>query len=156
MMTDYITSYMVNFNPDGHMVLKYKNVTDEIDDKGGGKIIFRINFLVQPLVENTEESSEKKNISVIARDNYFNLPKVMEILRDFMVGVLHTSRFCPGRPGKNVKEMDNSQINSNQIFWSVDPFGTSIIRWTNNARLFLVTTVHNGMDEKNVLGGDQY
>ena len=103
MMTDYITSYMVNFNPDGHMVLKYKNVTDEIDDKGGGKIIFRINFLVQPLVENTEESSEKKNISVIAMDNYFNLPKVMEILRDFMVGVLHTSRFCPGRPGKDVK-----------------------------------------------------
>ena len=51
-LTDYITYYIVNFTLDGRMVGKDKNMTDEIDDKGGGKIIAMIKFLVQPLVEN--------------------------------------------------------------------------------------------------------
>ena len=42
----------MNFTLDGRMVGKDKNMTDEIDDKGGGKIIAMIKFLVQPLVEN--------------------------------------------------------------------------------------------------------
>ena len=40
------------FTPDGRTVVKDKNVTDQIDDKGSSKIISMIKFLVQPLVEN--------------------------------------------------------------------------------------------------------
>ena len=35
------------------------------------------------------------------------------MLREFMIGVGGTARFHPGWPGKNVKEIDNSQINFN-------------------------------------------
>ena len=49
-LIDSITSYILNFTPDGRTVGKDKNVTDEIDDKGGGKIIAMINFLVKPLL----------------------------------------------------------------------------------------------------------
>ena len=42
-------------------------------------------------------------------DNYFTLPKLMEMLCDFMIGFLGTTRFRPGWPGKNVKGIDYSQ-----------------------------------------------
>ena len=45
-------------------------------------------------------------------DNYFTMPKV--------IGVLGTEGFGPGWPGQNFKEIDNSQIDFNEIFWSVD------------------------------------
>ena len=51
-LTDYITYYIVNFTLDGRIVGKDKNMTDEIDDEGGDKIIAMIKFLIQPLVEN--------------------------------------------------------------------------------------------------------
>ena len=43
------------------MVVKDKNVTDQIDDKGSSKIISMIKFLVQPLVYNVKEFAEKIN-----------------------------------------------------------------------------------------------
>ena len=52
MIIDSITSYIVGFTPDGHMVGKDKNVTYKIEKNGGGKIISMIKSLVQPLVEN--------------------------------------------------------------------------------------------------------
>ena len=52
MLADYITYYIVNFTLDGRIVGKDKNMTDEIDDEGGDKIIAMIKFLIQPLVEN--------------------------------------------------------------------------------------------------------
>ena len=60
MLTDSITSYILNFTPDGCMVGKEKNVTDKIYDNGGVKIIAIINFFVQPLVENMKEFAENK------------------------------------------------------------------------------------------------
>ena len=51
-MTESITSYIVNSTSDVSMVIKDKKETDDIDDKGGGKIIDMIKFLVQRLVAN--------------------------------------------------------------------------------------------------------
>ena len=45
----------MNFSPDDRMFVKDKNVTDEIDDKGGGKSIDMIKSLVQALVDNMKE-----------------------------------------------------------------------------------------------------
>ena len=137
------------------MVGKEKNVTDKIYDNGGVKIIAIINFFVQPLVENMKEFAEKKKYFVIAMDNYFTLPKVMAMLREFMIGVVGTARFRPGWPGQNVKEIDNTQINFNELFWSVDSFGTLLLKWMDYKLFFLITTVQNVMDVKKFLGGDQ-
>ena len=136
------------------MVLKEKNATDGIDDKCGGKIIAMIKFIVQPLVENTKEFAEKKKYFVIGRDNYFTLPKVIKMLREFMIGVVGTERFRPGWPGQNGKEIDDTQINFNVLFWSVDSFGALVIKLMDNGLLFLVNIVHNMIDIKNVQGGD--
>ena len=63
-----------------------------------------------------------------------------------MIGVVCTARFLPGWPSQNVKEIDDRQINSNEIFWSVDLFGTLLLRWMYNGLVLLVTAVHNVMD----------
>ena len=88
-------------------------------------------------------------------DNYFILSKLMAMLQEFIIGVIGTARFSPWWPGQNVKEIDDIQINFNGLFWSVYLFGTLIIKWMDNGLVFLVATVHNVMDVKNVLGGDQ-
>ena len=74
-MKDSITSYTFNFIHDIHMDGKYKKVTDNIDEKGGGNIIDMIRFIVHPLVENMKQFSEKKKYFVIAMDIYFTFPK---------------------------------------------------------------------------------
>ena len=68
------------------------------------------------------------------------------MLREFTIGVLGTARFRPWWYGQNDKEIDDRQINFNEIFWSVDSSGTSLLRWMNNILFFLVTIVHNVMD----------
>ena len=62
MLTDSVTSYILDFTPDGCMVGKDRNVTDKIDNKGGGNIISMIKFLVQPSLENMKYFAEKRNI----------------------------------------------------------------------------------------------
>ena len=52
MLKDSITSYSVNFTPDGRMVGKDKTVAEKNDDKGGANITAMIKFLVQPIVDN--------------------------------------------------------------------------------------------------------
>ena len=59
-MTGYITSYIVNFTPDGCKVEKEKNVTYQIYYRFGDKIISMIHLLVQALVDNMKYSAEKK------------------------------------------------------------------------------------------------
>ena len=79
-------------------------------------------------------------------DNYSTLLMVMEILREFMIWVVVTARLNPGKPGKNIKEIDDSQINFNEIFWSVNSFGTSLPRSMENGLVLLVMTVHTMID----------
>ena len=46
MLTDFIISYIMIFTPDSLMFVKDNKETDKIDDKGDGKIIYMIKFLV--------------------------------------------------------------------------------------------------------------
>ena len=69
----------------------------------------------------------------------------MEMLQEFMTGVVGTARFCTGWLGQNVKEIDDTQINFNELFWSVDSFETLILKCMYNGLVLLVTTVHNVM-----------
>ena len=67
-----------------------------------------------------KEFAEKEKYFVIEMNNDFNFPREMEMLQEFMIGVVGTARFSPGRPDQNVKEIDDIQINFNEIFWSID------------------------------------
>ena len=75
----------------------------------------------------------------------------MEILRGLIVGVVGTARFYPRQTGKNVKEIDDTQINFNELFWSVDSFGTLLINLMDNVLVLLVTIVQKSMDVKKCL-----
>ena len=99
-------------------------------------------------MENTKEFSEKKKYFVIAMENYFTFPKVLAMLKEFMIGVVGTVRFCPGLSGQNIKEIDDTQINFNELFCSVDSFETLVIKLLDYVLVFLVTIFHNMMDIK--------
>ena len=106
-----------------------------------------IKFLVHPLVEIWRNL---QNIYIYCNSNgqLFCVTKyVVAVLREFMiVVVVVTEIFCPGWPVQNVKEIDNSQINFNEIFLSDDSFGTLLLRWIENLLVLLVATVHTVMD----------
>ena len=72
--------------------------------------------------------------------NYFTLSKVMAMLQEFIIGVIGTARFHPWWPGQNVKEIDDTQINFNELFWSAGSFGTLTLKWMENGLVFLVAT----------------
>ena len=59
-----------------------------------------------------------------------------------MIGLVGTARFRPGWTGQNTKEIDDRQIKSNEIFWSVDSFGTLLLRCMENGLVLLATAVH--------------
>ena len=87
-----------------------------------------IEFLVQPLVENVKEFTERKicfnsdgKLFYVAKGNG-NVVRVHDrSSRKFKV--------FSWLDWSNVKEIDNSQIHLNKIFWSVDLFGTLLLRW---------------------------
>ena len=85
---------------------------------------------------------------MIAIDNYFTLQKLMVMLYEFSIGVVGTARFFRGWPCQNVKEIDKTQINFNELFLSVDSFGTLLLKWMDNGLVFLVTTVQIVVDLK--------
>ena len=100
-------------------------------------------FLVQPLIEAIEETGKKL---VVAMDNYFTLPKVCEMLRKENIGCVGTARFRGNWPPQNLRDIDIKQVTFNELFYTVDAFGTLIVQWMDNGMVFLVTTVHTVMD----------
>ena len=72
----------------------------------------------------------------------------MKTLQELMIGFLGTARFSPRWPVQNIKEVDNTQINFNEIFSSVDSFATLLLKVMENGIFFLFTTFHNVMDIK--------
>ena len=88
-------------------------------------------------------------------DYYFILSKVMTTLLELMIGFLGTARFSPGWPVHNIKEFDDTQINFDELFSSVDSLATLLLNVMENALFFLFTKFHYVMDIRNALGGDQ-
>ena len=83
-------------------------------------------------------------------DNHFTL-KTMATLQQFIIEVVGTEIFCPWWPGKNAKKIGDRQINFNEIFWSVDLFGTLINRWMDNIIFLLAMIFHTVMDASKCL-----
>ena len=77
-----MTSYIVNFTPDGRISEK---------------------VMVHPLMENMKEFEKKKRYFVNAIEDYFTLPKLMENIRDFVILFVYTTRFCSVLTGQNFK-----------------------------------------------------
>ena len=138
-LTDSVTSFIVNFTPDGRTAGVQGRGIDEVEHGSDGKIFSLIHYLVIPVIESVRETKRKY---VIAMDNYFTLPKVMHMLRSYGIGCVGTARFRPGWPGQNIKEIDEKQLDFNELHWSVDALGTLLIRWMDNGLVFLVSTVH--------------
>ena len=75
----------------------------------------------------------------------------MEIVQEFMIQVVGNERFYPGWPGQNGNSIYDRKINSNEIFWGVDSFGTLILRCMNDGLVLLVMKLQNVMEVKESL-----
>lgn len=90
---------------------------------------------------NLKHLTQEKNFKfVVAMDNYFTYPRVMAKLRELGIGVVGTARNRSGWPPKELVLPENSTFNS--LVWSVDDFGTMVVKWIDNNQVFLVSTVH--------------
>ena len=82
------------------------------------------------------------NKFVVAMDNYFTLPNVMNKLRDMGIGVVGTAQFKKNWPPKKLKELTSNDVNFNQFHYCVDQHSTLLGRWVDNTLVFCVSTVH--------------
>ena len=80
---------------------------------------------------------------VIAMDNYFTLPKVIQSLRKIGIGVVGTCRFKRGWPPAGLKNVDDKKANFNDFYWLVDEMENLVARWMDNGMVSVVSTVHN-------------
>jgi len=122
---DATTGYVFDFLPDGRAekgrtILKY--VTD--------------------LVDSIPRRDTKKY--VVAMDNYFTTPNVMEATRERNVGVVWTARGRTGWPPKELLAIDDERFNS--LYLMNDERNFLIGRWVDNNIVKMVSTVHRGMD----------
>eukprot|EP00957_Ditylum_brightwellii_P022038 1662376-Ditylum_brightwellii.AAC.1 len=64
------------------------------------------------------------------------------MLRDYGIGVVGTGRFWTRWPGKHVTKIDPNRVTFNELFWSVDEFGISLLRWMDNILVFMNSAAH--------------
>eukprot|EP00957_Ditylum_brightwellii_P114387 8720975-Ditylum_brightwellii.AAC.1 len=75
-------------------------------------------------------------------DNYFTLPYVIAKLRDLSIGCVETARFHNGWPSKELRYVNQLGADFNNVFWSMDSFGTLVAQWVDNVMVFCISTVH--------------
>ena len=90
------------------------------------------------------EKTKKK--FVVAMDNYFTLPKVCAMMRECGIGTVGTARFRGTWPPASIRQVNVKDATFNELFWSIDEFGTLVVRWMDNGMVFLISTVHTVMD----------
>ena len=112
----------------------------EVSHGTHGKIYSLIQYLLSPVIDCQLNSGQKY---CVAMNNYFTLPKVVAMLRSYGIGCVGTARFRPGWPSKNIKEIDEKRVDFNELLWSVDKYGTLLVRWMDNGLVFIVSTVHS-------------
>eukprot|EP00957_Ditylum_brightwellii_P050300 3814591-Ditylum_brightwellii.AAC.1 len=65
-------------------------------------------------------------------DNYFTLPKVHAMMRECGIGPAGTARFCGTWPPTCIQEFNIKDATFNELFLSINEFGTLVVRWMYN------------------------
>ena len=89
-----------------------------------------------------EDVANPMNEFCLAMDNYFTLPKVLQVLRGKNIGVVGTSRFRKNWPPKNLQDVNQNSARFNSFFHTVDEYGNLVARWMDNGLVFCVSTLH--------------
>lgn len=79
---------------------------------------------------------------VLAMDNYFTGPTVIEMTRNYNIGVFGTARRQRGWPPAEFKRIDDNRFNT--LYWMHDKKNFLIMRWVDNKPVDFVSTVHTG------------
>mmetsp|Transcript_1528 Transcript_1528/g.3386 ORF Transcript_1528/g.3386 Transcript_1528/m.3386 type:complete len:291 (-) Transcript_1528:1970-2842(-) len=78
---------------------------------------------------------------IIAMDNFFTTPKVIESLREKRVGIVGTAR---RRRGWNPFDEERNEKEFNSLYLDHDKRNFLIARWVDNSEVLMVSTVHTG------------
>jgi hypothetical protein len=79
---------------------------------------------------------------VIAMDNYFTWPRVMESLTEKGIGAVGTARASRGWPPKEFKDIKDDRFNT--VYVMNDTRNYRLIRWVDNNVVTMVSNVHHG------------
>ena len=159
------SGYVVNLTPDGRVAAKTDGRQDySIEKSEFGKIGTMIMYLIESIsilkgkqLDRIKKQEQRKRLRstsnliveqcqtnfVIAMDNYFTLPKVIQSLRKLGIGVVGTCRFKRGWPPAGLKNVDDKKANFNDFYWLVDEMENLVARWMDNGMVSVVSTVHN-------------
>ena len=77
----------------------------------------------------------------LAMDDYFTFLKVIHTLRE--AGIDSTARIRgKSWPPKEIRALTKEKANFNDIYWTIDKFGTMCARWMDKGLVFCVSTIH--------------
>ena len=79
---------------------------------------------------------------ILAMDNYFTAPSIIEMTRQYNIGVLGTARRQRAWPPKEFKRIEDNRFNT--LYSMPDKRNFLIMRWVDNRPVDFVTTVHDG------------
>jgi hypothetical protein len=81
---------------------------------------------------------------LLAMDNYFTKPSVVEMTRREVVGLVGTARRQRNWPPRTYKAIDDKRYNT--LYLLPDPKNFLIMRWVDNDVVDMVSTVHDGFE----------
>ena len=138
------TGFILNFTPTGMNPGKHTNL-NEYDTKGKeGKIMPMLMYLIDTLLTSAKNGRK----FILCMDNYFTLPKVMKKLRELGIGCVGTARARTGWPPAelsktHINDVTDNNVTFNQLYWTIDKFGTLVSRWMDNNFVLIVSTIHD-------------
>jgi Transposase IS4 len=121
-LCDASTGYVYKFEPNGRLC--------------SGSIYDNVILLAESLPQRNRLQY------VIAMDNYFTWPKVIEGLRLRNIAVVGTARAKRGWPPKEIKDVDDARFNT--LYLLNDDLNFLTARWVDNNIVTMVSTLHTG------------
>jgi hypothetical protein len=118
------TGYVYSFHPDGRL----ENSRSKIFDA------------VEKLVKTIPRTDTLKYL--LAMDNYFTQPAVIEMTRQYGIGVCGTTRRQRYWPPREYKRINDKRFNT--LYTLPDRRNFLMMRWVDNDVVDLVSTVHTG------------
>ena len=95
---------------------------------------------VKVLLESIPQRQSKDY--VVAMDNLFTTPKVLELSRELNVGIVGTARARRGWPPKEFRNVKDERFNT--VYTLNDERNFLILRWVDNNIVTMVSTIHTG------------
>eukprot|EP00957_Ditylum_brightwellii_P005964 451896-Ditylum_brightwellii.AAC.1 len=130
-LADSKTSYILNLTPDGCLAGQKGCGSDKrIETRGEhGKIWSSVILFLNAIIDVVEKTKKK---FVVAMNTYFTLSKVCAMMCEYGIGTVETARFFSDCPPASIRKININGTIFNELFGSINEFGTLAVRWMVN------------------------